>query len=80
MNNNSIYKAYKTVVESQCSQQEQMPDEDAEVIKSDVLDQIAVGLKKVLDLIEVYKSDQGQAKTLKLPENPEDASWVPSLK
>jgi len=80
MNNSSIYKAYKTVVESQCSQQEQMPDEDAEAVKGDVLDQIAEGLKKVLDLIEGYRSDQGQAKTLKLPENPEDASWIPSAR
>jgi hypothetical protein len=55
-------------------------DEDAEAVKSDVLDQIAEGLKKVIDIIENYKSGTTSSKNIKLPENPEDASWVPSLR
>jgi len=75
-----IAKAYQTVLESQCSQRMESHDEDAEAVKSDVLDQIADGLKKVLDIIEGYKSGPGSSKNIKLPENPEDTSWIPSLK
>ena len=75
-----IAKAYQTVLESQCSQRMEVHDEDAEAVKSDVLDQIAEGLKKVIDIIENYKSGTTSSKNIKLPENPEDASWVPSLK
>lgn len=62
------------------SQPHDKKEEDEETIKNDILNQVAEGLKKVIEIIEKYKSSSRTSKNIKLPENSEDSSWVPSLK
>lgn len=72
-----IAKAYQTVLESQHNK---IVDEDEETSTKELLSNIAEGLKGILDNIEKYLSRSGEPKTLKLPENPEDTSWIPSTR
>lgn len=75
---NNIAKAYQTVVESQISKM--TVDEDEETSTKELLTNVAEGLKGILENIEKYLSRSGEPKTLKLPENPEDTSWIPSVR
>lgn len=71
-----IYNAYKTVLESQ-----HIADEDEQVGRDALLKDIASGLKNILDSIESYlskSSSLGDVKRIKLPDNPEDTSWMVS--
>lgn len=72
-----IAKAYQTVLESQHNK---IVDEDEETSTKELLSNIAEGLKGILDNIEKYLSRSGEPKTLKLPENPGDTSWIPSTR
>lgn len=70
-----IAKAYQTVLESQHNR---VVDEDEESSTKELLANVADGLKGILENIEKYLSRSNELKTLKLPENPEDTSWIPS--
>lgn len=72
-----IAKAYQTVLESQHNK---AVDEDEEGSTKELLANVADGLKGILDNIEKYLSRSNEPKTLKLPENPEDTSWIPSTR
>jgi hypothetical protein len=71
-----IYNAYKTVVESQIPNQ---VDEDEEG-RANILSEIANGLKDILEKIENYNSRSSSTKSIKIPDNPEDVSWLPSTR
>lgn len=79
---NKIAKAYQTVVESQV--EKMIADEDEEVSTSRVLSDIAEGLRDILNKIEGHISKPSRlrsgVKTLKIPDEPEGSSWLPSLK
>ena len=69
-----IYNAYKLVKENQ----HQVEDEDEELSQNNILREISNGLKDILNSIDKYLSDRPQSKnvTWKLPDNPEDTSWL----
>ncbi len=71
-----IYNAYKNVVESQVTP---MVDEDEEG-RVDILGEIANGLRDILEKIESYNSKSSSTRSIKIPENPEDVSWLPSTR
>ena len=71
-----IYNAYKTVVESQVTP---IVDEDEEG-RADILGEIANGLRDILEKIESYNSKSSSTRSIKIPENPEDVSWLPSTR
>ena len=72
-----IIQAYKQVLESHTPQH---VDEDEEFGKTEILKDIATGLKGILESIEKYLSKDRSTKTISLPDNPEDTSWIPSTK
>ncbi len=78
MNSQNILKAYQTVVENQISKE--VSDEDEETSSKAVLTTIAEGLKDILEKIEGHLGRSAEPRTLKLPENPEDTSWIPSTR
>ena len=70
-----IYNAYKTVIES--NHPNTFVDEDEES-RVNILNDIAAGLRDILDKIENYTSKSPSGERIKLPENPEDFSWIRS--
>ena len=83
MKTQNMLKAYQTVVESQCEKM-MIADEDEEESTSRVLSDIAEGLRDILNKIEGHISKpsrlRNSVKTLKIPNEPEGSSWLPSLK
>ena len=69
-----IYSAYKTVLESQTPNQLSEDEEG----RADLLGEIANGLRDILEKIESYSARTPSAKSIKIPDNPEDVSWLPS--
>lgn len=76
-----IAKAYRTVVENT------MLDEDEETSTREVLMKISSGLRDILDSIDKHLSGSSSrtrlrsgVKTLRIPDEPEGSSWLPSLK
>lgn len=85
MKTQNILKAYQTVVESQISSS--IPDEDDETSTREILSKISTGLRDILDSIDRHLSSSGNkarlrsgVKTLKIPDEYEGSSWLPSLK
>lgn len=70
-----IYSAYKTVIENNNPNAGIDEDEESRI---NILNDIATGLKDILDKIENYTSKSPSGERIKLPENPEDFSWIRS--
>lgn len=73
-----IAKAYQLVVENKAI--DKVSDEDEETSSKAILSTIADGLRDILDKIEAHMGKSAGPKTLKIPENPEDTSWIPSAR